>query len=48
MSADQVAELDSFHCVFGEVVSGFDVLDAIEQIPQYVQPFKPFELRTKI
>jgi cyclophilin family peptidyl-prolyl cis-trans isomerase len=34
-SKDQLNELDTFHCIFGEVLSGFDVLQAIYELPTY-------------
>lgn len=34
-SKDELNELDTFHCVFGEVLSGFDVLQAIYELPTY-------------
>ena len=33
--ADAVPSIDAFNCVFGEVLSGFEVLEAISRIPLY-------------
>jgi|MDTB01.2.fsa_nt_gb cyclophilin family peptidyl-prolyl cis-trans isomerase len=35
LSSSEVDELDSFHCVFGEVLEGAETLDAIKNIPLY-------------
>ena len=35
LAADKSPSLDGFHCVFGEVLEGFDVLDAVAAVPTY-------------
>ena len=35
LSSDELKELDSFHCVFGEIMEGAKTLDAIKDIPLY-------------
>lgn len=35
LAGDKGSSLDGFHCVFGEVVEGFEVLDAVGAVPTY-------------